>query len=54
MVYKTENTWFLGSNIPGKGPLALVYFGGAHTYFDKLRESVGSGFPELEFERLVS
>lgn len=48
------HTWFLGSNIPGKGPLALVYFGGAHVYFDKLRDSVESGFPELDFERLAS
>jgi cyclohexanone monooxygenase len=43
------NTWFLGSNIPGKGPSALVYFGGANNYFDLLQESQNKNFPELEF-----
>jgi cyclohexanone monooxygenase len=43
------NTWFLGSNIPGKGPQILIYFGGAQNYFDLLDESAENGFPQLEF-----
>lgn len=43
------NTWFLGSNIPGKGPSTLVYFGGANNYFDMMQESQDKKFPELEF-----
>jgi cyclohexanone monooxygenase len=43
------NTWFLGSNIPGRGPQIFVYFGGVQNYFAKLEESADSGFLQLEF-----
>ena len=42
------NSWFLGTNIPGKGPQLLIYFGGADNYFDLLDESAESGFPQPE------
>ncbi|MFT6957125.1 MAG: cation diffusion facilitator CzcD-associated flavoprotein CzcO [Halieaceae bacterium] len=48
------NSWMMGANIEGHKPRVLIYFGGANVYYDKLRESVDAGFPELEFERLAS
>lgn len=47
------NSWMMGANIEHKKPRVLIYFGGANVYYDKLRESVENGFPELEFERLA-
>ena len=48
------NSWMMGANIEGKKPRVLIYFGGANVYYDRLRESVDEGFPELEFEKLAS
>ena len=48
------NSWMMGANLETKPPRVLIYFGGANVYYDKLRESVNGGFPELEFERLAS
>jgi cation diffusion facilitator CzcD-associated flavoprotein CzcO len=45
------NSWMMGANIEDKKSRVLIYFGGAGVYYDKLRESVNGGFPELEFER---
>lgn len=47
------NSWMMGANIENKEPRVLIYFGGANVYYDKLRESVDNGFPEMEFERLA-
>ena len=47
------NTWFLGSNIPGKGPSTLVYFGGADNYFGLLQESMDKKFPEIDFTTAI-
>ncbi len=47
------NSWMMGANIENKDPRVLIYFGGANVYYDRLRESVDNGFPELEFERLA-
>ena len=46
------NSWMMGANIENKNPRVLIYFGGANVYYDKLRESVDNGFPEMAFERL--
>jgi len=46
------NSWMMGANIENRKPRVLIYFGGANVYYDKLRESVDAGFPELVFERL--
>ena len=48
------NSWMMGANIASKQPRVLIYFGGANVYYDKLRESADSGFPEVAFERLAS
>ena len=48
------NSWMMGANIQNHKPRVLIYFGGANIYYDKLRESVEEGFPELEFDRLAS
>ncbi|MFT7652788.1 MAG: cation diffusion facilitator CzcD-associated flavoprotein CzcO [Limisphaerales bacterium] len=47
------NSWMMGANIEDKKPRVLIYFGGANVYYDKLRDSVENGFPELAFERLA-
>ncbi len=47
------NSWMMGANIENKNPRVLIYFGGANVYYDKLRESVDGGFPEMAFERLA-
>jgi cation diffusion facilitator CzcD-associated flavoprotein CzcO len=43
------HSWMMGANLEDKQPRVLIYFGGANVYYDKLRESVNSGFPELQF-----
>ncbi|NKB98816.1 MAG: SidA/IucD/PvdA family monooxygenase [Pseudomonadales bacterium] len=48
------NSWMMGANIENKNPRVLIYFGGANVYYDKLRESVAQGFPELAFERAAN
>jgi cation diffusion facilitator CzcD-associated flavoprotein CzcO len=48
------NSWMMGANIEDKKPRVLIYFGGAGIYYDKLRESVDAGFPELQFDKLAS
>lgn len=47
------NSWMMGANIQNHNPRVLIYFGGANVYYDKLRESVADGFPELAFKRLA-
>jgi len=48
------NSWMMGANIENKKPRVLIYFGGANVYYDRLRESVDQGFPELEFAKIAS
>lgn len=43
------NSWMMGANREDKKPRVLIYFGGANVYYDRLKESADSGFPELEF-----
>ncbi len=45
------NSWMMGANIENHNPRVLIYFGGANAYYDRLRESVDAGFPELKFEK---
>lgn len=47
------NSWMMGANIENKAPRVLIYFGGANVYYDRLRESVDNGFPEMAFEKLA-
>jgi cyclohexanone monooxygenase len=47
------NSWMMGANVEDKNPRVLIYFGGANVYYDKLRESVDHGFPEVEFARIA-
>jgi cation diffusion facilitator CzcD-associated flavoprotein CzcO len=48
------NSWMMGANIEDHNPRVLIYFGGAHVYYDKLDESAAAGFPELEFTKLAN
>ncbi len=43
------HSWMMGANIENKNARVLIYFGGADVYYDRLRESVEKGFPELSF-----
>ena len=48
------HSWMMGANIEDRAPRVLIYFGGANVYYDLMRSSVDSGFPEVQFERLAS
>ena len=43
------HSWMMGANIENKQARVLIYFGGAGVYYDRLRESVDKGFPEISF-----
>ena len=43
------HSWMMGANIENKKSRVLIYFGGAGVYYDRLRESVDNGFPEVLF-----
>lgn len=45
------HSWMMGANLENRNPRVLIYYGGANVYYDKMRESVDAGFPEVEFER---
>jgi len=48
------HSWMMGANRADKPARVLIYFGGANVYYDRLRESVDNGFPEVEFQKLAS
>ena len=50
----TVHSWMMGANIENHQARVLIYFGGANAYYDRLRESVDTGFPELKFEKRVA
>ncbi|MDN5940219.1 MAG: hypothetical protein L0H83_16360, partial [Salinisphaera sp.] len=41
------NSFFVGSNIPGKLTTPLFYFGGANNYFDEIDKEIEAQFPGL-------
>ena len=45
------NSWFMGSNIPGKAQIINVYFGGANSYYDRCDLVVKNGFEGYNFHR---
>jgi cyclohexanone monooxygenase len=45
------HSWMMGANLENRNPRVLIYYGGANVYYDKMRESVEGGFPEVAFER---
>lgn len=47
------HSWMMGANLANRAPRVLIYYGGANVYYDKLRESVDAGFPEVEFQRMA-
>jgi cyclohexanone monooxygenase len=48
------HSWMMGANIEDRAPRVLIYVGGANVYYDLMRSSVDSGFPEVQFEKLAS
>ena len=44
LVPKT-NSWYLGSNVPGKPRRLLSYIGGVGTYRRKCEEEAAAGYP---------
>lgn len=48
------HSWMMGANLENRTPRVLIYFGGANVYYDLMRSSVDSGFPEVRFEKLAS
>ena len=43
------NSWYLGSNIPGKTRIFLPYVGGAKTYRNKCEDVVAKGYEGFAF-----
>ena len=43
------NSWMMGANREDRKARVLIFFGGAHVYYDRLKESSENGFPELAF-----
>lgn len=41
---KLANSWYFGSNMPGKAIAPLFWFGGAGSYFDLCEAEIGRGF----------
>ena len=48
------HSWMMGANLEDRAPRVLIYFGGANVYYDLMRSSADSGFPEVQFEKLAS
>ena len=46
LISKT-NSWYLGSNVPGKPRRVLSYTGGVGTYRRKCAEEAASGYPSF-------
>ena len=49
LISKT-NSWYLGSNVPGKPRRVLSYTGGVGTYRQKCNEVAASGYPGFEMQ----
>ena len=47
------HSWMMGANLKDRAPRVLIYFGGANVYYDLMRASADSGFPEVEFKKLA-
>ncbi|PSN73634.1 cyclopentanone 1,2-monooxygenase [Corynespora cassiicola Philippines] len=39
------DSWYMGTNIPGKPREPLIYLGGVHTYYKTLHETANKGYP---------
>jgi len=48
------HSWMMGANLENRKPRVLIYYGGANVYYDMMRTSVDSGFPEVHFDKLAS
>jgi cation diffusion facilitator CzcD-associated flavoprotein CzcO len=44
-VYPKANTWYMGSNVPGKPREFLAYAGGGPAYFEHFKRAVAEGYP---------
>ncbi|WP_170234947.1 flavin-containing monooxygenase [Croceicoccus sediminis] len=43
-LFPQANSWYVGANIEGKGPVGLAYFGGINNYWDHCRTSADNGY----------
>lgn len=55
-VYPKVNSWYMGSNVPGKVRTFLAWAGGGPAYFDRVKAVVDDGYQGFHFvpERKVS
>jgi cyclohexanone monooxygenase len=44
-IYPKANSWYLGSNVPGKTRVFMPYVGGLHNYRNKCDEVAAAGYP---------
>lgn len=47
MAVRGSESWLFGANIPGKARVVQQYFGGFHTWLEKIREESAAGFPHF-------
>lgn len=53
-LYPKANSWYMGSNIPGKPRIFMPYVGGVHTYNQLCNEVVAKGYEGFTFSRHVA
>lgn len=44
-------SWAFGTNIPGRKPAMLLYFGGTNNYFNELNKVVAEGYRDFRFKK---
>ena len=49
-LYPTANSWYMGSNVPGKPRVFMPYIGGVGPYREKCDEVVAKGYEGFELE----
>jgi cyclohexanone monooxygenase len=46
-IYPRANSWYLGTNVPGKARVFMPYSGGLHTYRAECDRVAAAGYPGL-------
>jgi cyclohexanone monooxygenase len=50
-IYPRANSWYLGTNVPGKPRVFMPYSGGLHTYRAECEQVAAAGYPGLAVKR---
>ena len=49
-VYPKVDSWYMGSNVPGKARTLLAWAGGGPAYFERVQDVVDNGYDGFRFE----